>query len=90
MALLGYCPGTNSGAVGQGSLDALIGGVPGIIAGTVLYAIIYPALNRHVLHRGEFGRMTLPELLNTSRPKIMAGIYMMAVTLFLLLELAGF
>ena len=84
MALLGYCPGTNSGAVGQGSLDSLIGGVPGIIAGTVIYAVMYPALNRHVLHRGEFGRMTLPDLLNTSRLKVMVGIYTMAVTLFLL------
>lgn len=42
MALLGYCPGTNGAAVGQGSLDALLGGVPGLIAGTILYAMIYP------------------------------------------------
>jgi hypothetical protein len=36
MALLGYCHGTNAGAVGQGSLDALLGGTPGIIAGSVI------------------------------------------------------
>jgi hypothetical protein len=89
MAILGYCPGTNSGAVGQGSLDALLGGVPGIIAGTVLYALIYPGLNRHVLHWGAFGKTTLPERLNTSPPRVMSGLYMLAVTLFLLLELAG-
>jgi hypothetical protein len=89
MALLGYCPGTNSGAVGQGSLDALLGGLPGIVAGTVVYARLYPALDRHVLHWGRFGKMTLPELLDTSRAKVMAGIYMLTVTLFLLVELAG-
>ncbi len=29
--ILGYCPGTMIGAVGQGSLDALFGGLPGML-----------------------------------------------------------
>ena len=33
LAILGYCPGTSAGAAGQGSLDALVGGVGGMIAG---------------------------------------------------------
>jgi hypothetical protein len=89
MALLGYCPGTNAGAVGQGSLDALLGGTPGIIAGSVIYGMIYPMLERRVLHMGSFGKMTLDEVLNTRRTNAMAGVYMVAVTLFFLLELAG-
>ncbi|MGA1824279.1 MAG: YeeE/YedE thiosulfate transporter family protein, partial [bacterium] len=35
--LLGYCPGTLAGAVGQGSLDALFGGVAGIMIGAGLF-----------------------------------------------------
>ena len=38
--LLGYCPGTVLGAVGQGYLDALFGGVIGIILGTCFFAKI--------------------------------------------------
>jgi hypothetical protein len=46
-------------------------------------------LERRVLHMGSFGKMTLDEVLNTSRTTAMAGVYMVAVTLFFLLELAG-
>ena len=65
-AVLGYCPGTVAGAVGQGSLDALFGGVVGILLGSGLYAVAYPWLQRHVLARGEFGAVTLPELLGVN------------------------
>jgi len=36
-AVLGYCPGTMIGAVGQGSLDALFG-MAGMLVGTAAYA----------------------------------------------------
>lgn len=89
MALLGYCPGTNAGAVGQGSLDALSGGLPGIIAGSIFYAILYPRLEKTILTFGEFGPMTLPEVFQASVPRVMAGLYMAVVTLFFILEVGG-
>jgi hypothetical protein len=60
--LLGYCPGTMVGAVGQGSLDALFGGVAGLIIGAGLFSEMYPALEKRVLHKGDFGDLTLPRL----------------------------
>jgi len=33
--ILGYCPGTLVGAIGQGSLDALFGGMIGLLIGAV-------------------------------------------------------
>jgi len=48
-AVLGYCPGTIAGAVGNGYLDALIGGVAGIILGTWLFAILYPKLKDGIM-----------------------------------------
>lgn len=90
MALLGYCPGTNAGAVGQGSLDALIGGVPGIVVGSVVYAFLFPWLDKTILTFGAFGRTTLPELFHASAPRVMAGLYMTVVTLLFVLEVAGF
>lgn len=43
MAILGYCPGTLPISLGQGSIDALIGIVGGLVGG-LLYTISYPAI----------------------------------------------
>ena len=43
-ALLGYCPGTIAGAVGNGHLDALLAGIIGIIIGSGVFASIYTLL----------------------------------------------
>jgi hypothetical protein len=60
-ALLGLCPGTAAGAIGQGSLDALVGGVPGMLLGAWLYATWYPKLQKPVLGVIDFGTQTLWE-----------------------------
>lgn len=64
--ILGYCPGTLAGAIGQGALDALGGGVVGILVGSAIFAKIYPRLQKPVLNRGDFGELTLPELLKVN------------------------
>lgn len=61
-ATLGYCPGTIAGAVGQGWLDALAGGLTGIIFGAGIFASLYPRLRAAVLTRGTFKSRTFPEL----------------------------
>jgi len=61
-AVLGYCPGTIAGAVGNGYLDALIGGVVGILLGAGLFAALYAGLKNNILKKGDFGTITLPEL----------------------------
>jgi hypothetical protein len=60
-AILGYCPGTVAGAVGHGSLDALFGGVTGILIGAGIFAAAYPTLNEKVLSKGVFRSMTIPD-----------------------------
>lgn len=64
--LLGYCPGTATGAVGQGSVDALVGGVLGMLIGVAIYAAMYPKLKGGILQKGSFGDRTIPEMLNIS------------------------
>jgi hypothetical protein len=61
-AVLGYCPGTLAGAVGQGSLDALFGGMVGILIGAGLFSEFYPKLERGILGWGDFGELTWPRL----------------------------
>ncbi len=54
-ATLGYCPGTAFGAVGNGYLDALVGGVIGMLVGSILFAALYPRINTTILQKGSFG-----------------------------------
>jgi hypothetical protein len=63
---LGYCPGTIAGAIGQGSLDALIGGTAGIVIGAGIFAALHPWLSERILDRGRFGTITLPEVFDVN------------------------
>jgi Na+/H+-dicarboxylate symporter len=89
LAILGYCPGTSAGAAGQGSMDALIGGVGGMIAGAMLYTRIYPKIANGVLKWGEFGRVTVPEWLRVKLPAAALGISVIVILLLTGLEMAG-
>lgn len=62
-ALLGYCPGTAWGALGEGRLDALAG-ILGLFAGAGLYASTYPLLADSILGWGDLGSITIPEALH--------------------------
>ncbi|MDD2389824.1 MAG: YeeE/YedE thiosulfate transporter family protein [Desulfobacterales bacterium] len=87
--VLGYCPGTIAGAVGQGFLDALTGGIPGILIGAELFAVVYPKLNHTVLNRGNFGELTLPELLNLSPWVVVASVSFFLIFVLILIEKTG-
>lgn len=60
--LLGYCPGTSAGALGEGRLDALWG-IMGMLFGAGLYAETYPLMKKTVLSWGDFGKITIPDVL---------------------------
>jgi len=45
-AILGYCPGTIAGAVGNGYIDGLTGGMIGIIIGSGIFASMYSTLKK--------------------------------------------
>jgi len=64
--VLGYCPGTLAGALGQGSLNALFGGLIGVLIGTGLFATFYPKLDKRILNKGDFGDITWPQLLEVN------------------------
>ncbi|MFW6056261.1 MAG: YeeE/YedE thiosulfate transporter family protein, partial [Chloroflexota bacterium] len=63
--LLGYCPGTAAGAVGHGAMDALIGGVGGLLFGSWLFAVQSPRLEA-ILSTGTFQKERLQEVLHMS------------------------
>jgi len=84
-AILGYCPGTVGGAVGHGYLDALFGGVVGILIGSGLFAALYPRLEARVLHKGDFGEITLPQVLKVNPwAVVLPAVVMLAGFIFVL------
>jgi len=87
--ILGYCPGTVAGAVGQGSLDALFGGVIGILLGAGIFSELFPGLNEKVLNKGHFGEITWPGLLRVNSWTIVVPAVLGVIGLLFLLERAG-
>lgn len=86
--LLGYCPGTMIGAVGQGSLDALFG-MAGMLIGAAVYAAIFPVLSQSILRKGDFGQITIPELFRSGPWPVIAGAVVCIGVILLAVEYAG-
>jgi hypothetical protein len=88
-AVLGYCPGTLAGAIGNGALDALVGGLAGILLGAGLYAELYPRLRSGILRMGEFGNLTLPDLLKVRAWWVVIPAAVILALLMVWMEAAG-
>jgi uncharacterized protein len=86
--LLGYCPGTSMGALGEGRWDALWG-IFGMIVGAGLFAEAYPLLLSTVYTWGDLGRITLPQVLGVSHWLIIPLFIGAALLLFTWLEKKG-
>ncbi len=86
--LLGYCPGTSAGALGEGRWDA-VWGILGMLAGAAIFAEIYPVLKTSVLTWGDFGKITLPQILGVNPWIIIVLFLIAAVLLFRWFEKKG-
>jgi uncharacterized protein len=88
-ALLGYCPGTIAGAIGNGYLDAVLGGLAGIFIGTGLFAAWYPRLDKSILKWGDFGDVSLPELFRVNDWVVVIPAAVIITLLLVWMEAAG-
>jgi hypothetical protein len=88
-AVLGYCPGTIVGAIGNGYLDALTGGLTGILIGTGIFATLHPRLKTGILKKGDFGNMTLPQLFKVNEWVVVLPVAALIFFLLFWLEGAG-
>ena len=79
--LLGYCPGTSAGALGEGRWDALWG-IIGMLVGAAIFAEVYPALKTNILTWGNFGKITLPQVLGVNHWVIVPIFIVGALALF--------
>lgn len=90
-ALLGYCPGTIAGAIGNGALDALIAGFVGIVAGTMIFAMIYAPLQEHgILTEDRFSEVSLFHRFSDNPFKFTVPFAAFLIALMFLLEQAGY
>ncbi|MBN2178423.1 MAG: YeeE/YedE family protein [Deltaproteobacteria bacterium] len=84
-ALLGYCPGTAAGALGEGRWDALIG-IIGMLIGAAIYAEVYPAMKSTILVWGSYGKITLADILGLNHWVMIAILTVIYIGLFYLFE----
>ncbi len=86
--LLGYCPGTAGGALGEGRLDAAWGLV-GMVAGGALYALFYPVAKATVISWGQWGKITLPQATGLSPWIVIVVLASLCLAMFRLFEKKG-
>jgi len=80
--LLGYCPGTAVGAVGEGRWDAFWGGVLGMLVGAGLFTEVYPFIQNSLLKWGDFGKLTIPQVLGVNHWVVIVILWVIGVLLF--------
>ena len=87
-ALLGYCPGISAGALGEGHVDAFWG-ILGMLFGGAVYAIIYPAMKKYIISIGQFGKISLPQILGINHWIVIITIGVLTILLFVYFEKKG-
>jgi hypothetical protein len=84
-AIMGYCPGTSLGALGEGRWHA-VWAILGMLVGAAIYAEAYPAMKETVLTWGSFGKITLPQALGVSPWVVVPVLIVLFLILFCLFE----
>ncbi|MEK8082448.1 YeeE/YedE thiosulfate transporter family protein [Pseudomonas sp. XK-1] len=87
-ALMGYCPGTSVGALGEGRWHALFA-ILGMLLGAALYAEAYPRLQTTLLAWKDYGKIGLPQTLGISTWLLVALFGISVLLLFRWFERKG-
>jgi len=87
-AVMGYCPGTSIGALGEGRWHAIFA-VAGMVAGAAIYAELFPFIKTTVLTWKDFGKISLPEVFGVSSWVIISLFWVGTISLFFWFEKKG-
>jgi uncharacterized protein len=87
-AVMGYCPGTSIGALGEGRWHAVFA-VVGMLIGAAFYAELYPFFKSTVLAWKDFGKVGVPEALGVSAWVIIPMFWAGVIFLFFWFEKKG-
>ena len=80
-AIAGYCPGTSVGALAEGRVHAFWA-ILGMLTGAASYAEAYPLMKQTLLTWGNFGKITLPQVLGLSPWVIIVPFILVSLGLF--------
>jgi len=86
--IVGYCPATAMGALGEGRYDSAFG-LLGMILGAGIYAEFYPIMKGTVLTWGDFGKITLPAALGINHWIVIVILVALLIGLFRWFEKKG-
>ncbi|TFH42511.1 MAG: YeeE/YedE family protein [Chrysiogenales bacterium] len=86
--IVGYCPATAMGALGEGRYDSAFG-LSGMLLGAGLYAEAYPLMKETVLTWGDFGKITLPTVLGINHWIVIVILVALFIGLFRWFEKKG-
>lgn len=84
-ALIGYCPGTSLGALGEGRYH-VIWPISGMLIGGLVFAFLYPLTQEYIRPIGNFGSISLPDLLGVSHWLVIIALAVGAFFLFRFFE----
>jgi uncharacterized membrane protein YedE/YeeE len=84
-AVVGFCPGTSVGALGEGRWHAIFA-IAGMLVGAAVFAELYPWLKSTILAWKDFGKIGLPEALGISPWIIVLLFWAGSIALFIWFE----
>ncbi len=87
-AVMGYCPGTSFAAFAEGRWHA-IWSILGMLVGAAIYAEAEPTMRETVMTWGNYGKITLPQILGVSVWLVIPVLVIAFIGLFLLFEKKG-
>ena len=87
-AIIGYCPGTSIGALGEGRFH-VVWPMLGMLAGGLVFALLYPAIQTYLAPIGSFGSVSLPDLLGVSHWIVIGALAIASLFLFRFFEKKG-
>jgi uncharacterized membrane protein YedE/YeeE len=87
-AVMGFCPGTSIGAVGEGRWHAVFA-IAGMVTGAALYAELYPFFKTTVLAWKDYGKIGLPETVGISPWVIIPVFWAVTILVFYWFEKKG-
>jgi uncharacterized membrane protein YedE/YeeE len=84
--MLGYCPGTAVGAIGEGRFDAFWGGVLGMLVGAGIFAEVYTFLKDNLLKWGDYGKLSIPKGVGINHWIIILIVWVLMIFVLMVIE----
>lgn len=84
-ALIGYCPGTSVGALGEGRFHVLLP-IAGMIVGALIYAGLYSWFDRVIISFGQLGNPSVADLFGVNHWVVIIALVIGSLFLFRFFE----